>query len=396
VCHPPPPDELSARRPRVALYSHDAMGIGHMRRNLLIAQTLVASSLRANVLLVAGAAEANVFAARNGVDCLTLPAVHKEANGSYRSRSLALEAFEPDVLIVDKLPRGLGNELDPTLEHFRQLGDVSCVLGLRDVLDEPMAVQRDWERVGNEAAVERYYDAVWVYGDPGVYDVIRECRFSERVAKKALYTGYLDRRAASSSAAEGQQERSLADSGLPSGPFVLCMVGGGQDGDRLASTFADARLPENHYGVIVTGPFMSPAMRASLRRRAGRDPRLRVLEFVSEPTALLGRAERVIAMGGYNTVSEVLSFQKLALIVPRVEPRREQLIRAKTMQRMGLVHACHPQMLRPETLTDWLATDLEKPRRVREQVDLDGLSRLPGLLEQLLRSHPIPPSPRTS
>ena len=29
------------RTVRVALYSHDAMGVGHVRRNLLIAQTLV-------------------------------------------------------------------------------------------------------------------------------------------------------------------------------------------------------------------------------------------------------------------------------------------------------------------------------------------------------------------
>ncbi|HEX9203338.1 MAG TPA: glycosyltransferase, partial [Vicinamibacteria bacterium] len=35
------------QRPRVVLYSHDTMGLGHMRRNLLIAQFLTAAGLEA-------------------------------------------------------------------------------------------------------------------------------------------------------------------------------------------------------------------------------------------------------------------------------------------------------------------------------------------------------------
>jgi predicted glycosyltransferase len=34
------------RRPRVASYSHDAMGLGHLRRTQLIARILVPSALR--------------------------------------------------------------------------------------------------------------------------------------------------------------------------------------------------------------------------------------------------------------------------------------------------------------------------------------------------------------
>jgi predicted glycosyltransferase len=44
----------------------------------------------------------------------------------------------------------------------------------------------------------------------------------------------------------------------------------------------------------------------------------------------------VIAMGGYNTFCEILSFDKPALIVPRSQPRLEQTIRAMNAQRLGL------------------------------------------------------------
>lgn len=42
----------------------------------------------------------------------------------------------------------------------------------------------------------------------------------------------------------------------------------------------------------------------------------------------MNRAHCVVAMGGYNTFCEILSFDKPALIVPRVKPRLEQAIRA--------------------------------------------------------------------
>ena len=84
------------------------------------------------MLMIAGAAQANVFAAQRGVDCLTLPSLGKRSDGRYTARSLtiprdrlvamrtrsiraALEEFDPDVFIVDTVPRGALGELEPTL-----------------------------------------------------------------------------------------------------------------------------------------------------------------------------------------------------------------------------------------------------------------------------------------
>src|SRR5262249_22781637 len=46
---------------RVVLYSHDTMGLGHMRRNLLIAQTLIGSRAAPVILMIAGAKEAGAL-----------------------------------------------------------------------------------------------------------------------------------------------------------------------------------------------------------------------------------------------------------------------------------------------------------------------------------------------
>ena len=51
----------------------------------------------------------------------------------------------------------------------------------------------------------------------------------------------------------------------------------------------------------------------------------------------MARAAGVVAMGGYNTFCEILSFDKRALIIPRIAPRLEQFIRTKRAAELGLL-----------------------------------------------------------
>src|SRR5712692_4790528 len=135
-------------RCRVAYYSLDTMGLGHMRRNLLLAQALRRSRLHAMVRMIAGAREACLLTRAGGIDCVALPSLLKDADGRYHPRHLevslrevlalrtataraALDAFDPDVLIVDNVPRGALRELDPVLESLHARRRALLVLGLR-------------------------------------------------------------------------------------------------------------------------------------------------------------------------------------------------------------------------------------------------------------------------
>ena len=384
---------------RYVLYSHDTMGLGHMRRNLLLADTLGRSARPGISLIIAGAREAGLFHVPAGADCLTLPALHKQADGGYLSRSLgvslkdllsirgetiwaAINSFNPDLLIVDNVPRGARGELDVTLKRLTRRGHTQCVLGLRDVLDDPAVVEREWAKAANLEAIRAHYAAIWVYGDPNVYDPVREYGFPKDVAAKVRYTGYLDRRSQPSRPGSDSALSSLSGVEQP-GRMMLCLVGGGQDGARVADAFAAAVLPPDAYGVIVTGPFMPRAVQRRLQAAASRSPRLRIVEFTSEPTALMERADRVVSMGGFNTVNEILAFEKPALIIPRVSPRREQLIRAERLQALGLVDTLHPDAMTPDALTQWLASTIVRPSRVRDRVNFNGLDCVPRLVEEL-------------
>jgi len=160
----------------------------------------------------------------------------------------------------------------------------------------------------------------------------------------------------------------------------------------LAEAFVRAELPPGTAGVVLTGLYMPGKTRERLRRMAARRPELRLLEFVPEPAPLMQRADRVIAMGGYNTICEVLSFEKRALIVPRVSPQPEQLIRAERLRDLGVIDMLHPAQLSPRAITDWLARDLGPPPPSRSRIDFGGLNRIPVMLAELLENSAGPVS----
>src|SRR5260370_38710115 len=238
------PARSCGRQLRIALYSPGIVGLGHMRRNLLIGQTLAVSTPGAVVLMIAEAWHPAAFAMPSGMDCLPLPPLRKDADGQCQPRYLgvslpeltalranviraSLTSFEPDVLIVDFLPRGRLGELEPALEHIRARGRTRFVLGLRDVLEDPL-----WFHDANEGLIRDCYDSVWIYGDPGVYDLIREYGFSPEVAAKMSHTGYLDQRRRLD-CADPECASMLDRLGLPPGRLVLCLVWGGWVGAAL-------------------------------------------------------------------------------------------------------------------------------------------------------------------
>ncbi|MBD2296777.1 glycosyltransferase [Anabaena sphaerica FACHB-251] len=389
----------NSRKCRIALYSHDTMGLGHKRRNFLIAQTLGYSPLETDVLMISGIQDGGNVPTPQGVDCLSLPALYKNIDGKYQARRLDLslqeiitlrsqvilttiKTFKPDIFIVDNVPRGAVRELEPTLNYLRSQGETRCILGLRDVLDEPASVQRDWKRLANEEAIQTYYDAVWVYGDPSIYDLAQEYNFHPNTVNKLRYTGYLDQRNRLKFM-DIESIQAFKSLNLPSGRLALCLLGGGQDGARLAETFATAELPPEMNGIILTGPFMPQEVQQRLQKLAAKRDNLRVLKYLSEPTLLINQAERVIAMGGYNTTCELLSFQKRSLIVPRIKPRREQLVRAERLQSLGLVDVLHPHHLTSQALTDWLTQETEKPQ-IRNFVNLNGLNHISQFIDEIL------------
>ena len=366
--------------PRIALYSHDTMGLGHIRRTSLLARALRRPPLNAHVLLLSGIRESGAYPLPDGIDSITLPAYRKHGDGSYGARALgislerlialrsqtlaaALDAFAPDVFIVDNVARGALGELDDSLARQQARG-CRIVLGLRDIIDEPAAVARQWQKLRTLDTIRDYYDAVWIYGDARLYDTV--AAYGLAAADKPItYLGYPDplQRAETSPASDNDA------------PYALCLLGGGQDGYALAETFARTTLPDGWRAILLTGAMMPAAERAQLAAILADRPDYQLLEFTPEPLALMRGARAIIAMSGYNTTLELLALNAPMLLVPRIKPRREQWLRAVRLAELGLADCLHPDELSPARLSAWLA-DARPRKTARDRLDFNGLEHI--------------------
>jgi predicted glycosyltransferase len=266
--------------------------------------------------------------------------------------------FAPDILLVDRHARGLHRELEPALDiHRRRRPRARAVLGLRDILDEPATIAREWAEHDLTSVIEHYYDAVLCYGDRGVYDLAAEYQFPEIVADRLQYTGYLtDGLLVTDFAAVRQR---------PAGTrLAVCTLGGGQDGAAVAGAFlaAMAHLRERSWrGLLITGPYMNPNDVDALRRhRAATD--VTITRMATDVPRYLAAADAVFCMGGYNTTCEVLGLAVPAVIVPRTSPRLEQMMRAQRLADRGLVRWLHPDALTPRVVAGALADVADTPR----------------------------------
>ena len=390
--------EASTAEPlRVVFYSHDSQGMGHFRRNRALAHALaqrlpVLTGRPVTGLLVNGVAGSVTSSLPAGFDVVTLPAVGK-TGVAYGPRRLGLGldavtglrsqivratllSFRPDLVVVDRHALGVGGELEEGLRALREeVPGARVVLGLREVLDTPQALAREWERTP-VPTVRGLYDEIWVYGDPRVHDLRTSGELPEELHDLVRYQGYLS------------HGRAEDPPGIePSTPYLLTTVGGGSDGTRLCLAAARATVPTGHVQVIVTGPQMSEADHRAVERAAG--ARTTVVRSVADAAGLIRQAAAVISMAGYNTVTEALAVDVPALFVPREWPRREQLLRCQGLAADGAVDLLRASQLSPEALTRWWASAVGR-RVSREHLDLGGLRATARSAAELLAGAATP------
>jgi predicted glycosyltransferase len=337
---------------RILMYSHDTFGLGHLRRCRTIAHSLVEDYRGLMVLIISGSQIAGAFDYRARVDFVKIPSVIKLRNGEYTSlaehidlkdtikmrRSIirhTAETFEPDIFIVDKEPMGLHGEIEDTLDYLRTQR-THLVLGLREVMDAPRLLDKEWKRNDIMGKIDKYYDSIWVYGPPDFYDPLTGLDVPQSVRDRMEFVGFLQRRAL----------HEKLSSHRPKGDYILVTTGGGGDGASLIDDVMNAYRHDpglTHKALIVLGPFMPGEQRAEFLRKGRNIPQIEVIEFDTRMEELIASSKAVVAMGGYNTYCEILSFDKPALIVPRTVPREEQLLRANRAAELGMVDVLLPE-----------------------------------------------------
>jgi predicted glycosyltransferase len=388
------------------IYSHDTFGLGNIRRVLAIAKHLIDVDPEVSILILSGSPMLHAFQLQSRIDYVKLPCLTRTQQGKYAVKFLSMEYshlikmrssiishavrdFEPDLIMVDKKPLGVENELLPALRmdaQTRLARRARLVLVLRDILDSPEVTKEQWRKHEYHRAIEDFYDLVMVVGSPDVFDVRREYDFTQASAAKTCFCGYIGRELGARPPQAVREEL-----GIDGKPLLLVTVGGGEDGYRVISCCLDgltakARRCEFHT-LVLCGPDMPKAQQQRIRVRSAALADVFVKEFTDDLMSYMGAADLVLSMGGYNTLCEILTLKKRAIVVPRVDPVQEQWIRAQRMAKRGLMRAIHPDDLSPEGLMRAVEEELtsnEIPLEHMHKIDLDALGRITACINSLL------------
>ncbi len=393
-------------RHRALFYSHDSFGLGHFRRSLTIASYLSRHIEDLSALMLTGIESPASFEKPRGVDFVKLPAIWKAGADDYRSRHLRVSfgrvrrireqlirtvtrAYAPSLFVVDNVPCGADGELMPTLRYLHQRRpETQVVLTLRDVLDEPSRIIAQWKNAGAFEAIERFYDEVWIAGSKDVFDPTVLYEFPEKVAERSRFCGYVVR-----SVAEEDMASIMQEFRLPDRPLVVVSCGGGGDGAALIGVYAEMvrTVPADQmHSVVFLGPDMAATERRELKAKLlPLSDRVLTFDYRPDLAAFMRLATVTVSMAGYNTICEILSLGKQAVVVPRDHPRVEQVLRARAFEGLGLLDVVEPGNLSGDTLRAAVCAALLKARdgtrpEMPPGLDFDGQRRIGKRVERFL------------
>ena len=375
-----------ARGPRYVFFTNECVGLGHLRRTFALARATADHRPSTSALVVTGSAAVSGYPLPPRVDTVKLPVLARDGHGLHSARTLAVglddihrvrsgiavgavDAFEPDVVVVDKTPLGLNGELMPVLDRLREMGS-RVVLGLRDIDDSQEAVMRAWSGRLTIDAIRHYYDAVLVYGPESGIDALA-CLGVDDLGIPVHHVGYV-----------GTAVPEQLPTDLPDG-YMLITPGGGADGFALLrDVVAAMRMsPLPCPAVMVTGPLMPERQVRALRDLAQGLP-LTIHVFRADMEAVIAGARCIVAMAGYNTVSELIGTGRPALLAPRGGPSGEQLVRAESLAARGVVDLLRPEHRTPATLRAAIGR-LLNDRAPMAPVVHDGAARAARILSRL-------------
>jgi predicted glycosyltransferase len=334
--------------------------MGHLVRSFRLAQALAGDF---SVVFLNGGPLPSGIEPPRGIRIIDLPPLGMGSDGLLISRDpqytveqakqlrrqrvhAVYEQHQPRIIVIELFPFGrmkFADELLPLLEHAREGRNTKPLIlcSLRDILVSGRIFQ---QRHDDRACtiINEYFDAVLVHTDPAFARLEDSFKPSQPLTVPVHYTGFV----LPEHRAQDPQQRTRR---------VVVSAGGGIVGAPLlgAAVAAHAMLWETERlpMTVIAGPFLPEADWDALRVEADHRQGLTLLRSVPDLVTELRGATASVSQCGYNTTMDILCSGVAALVVPFATPsENEQAVRARALERLGLVRVLDPARLDGPTL----------------------------------------------
>jgi len=371
----------------VLFYVQHLLGVGHVKRAAALCRGFERAGLRVTVVLGGPPVDLADF---GGATIVQLPTARTADTGfsaildedgrpiddawrdGRRARLLAIyERTRPAVLLVELFPFGRRQfrfELLPLLEAARRDARIAC--SVRDILVVKNKPERNREVADT---VNRYFDRVFVHGDPAVVPLDATFPETDRIRDRVAYTGYVAEQAGGGS------------QGSVGAGEIIVSTGGGAVGENLMRTALAARQADHlaeYPWRMLAGGNLDPAVFDDLRVKAPEG--VTVEQARPDFRDLLAGAALSISQGGYNTVMDILAAGCPALVVPFADgSESEQTYRARKFEQRGLLHVLDEAGMTPERLGRAAEAAIAAPPATQD-FDMSGVETTARMVAEMV------------
>ena len=335
------------------IYVQHLLGVGHLQRSLLLAAELARQDF--SVELVSGG-KPHSSAVAKGVQIRQLAPVYSpdgsftcllnndgvEIDANWRNQRKqqllnCFAAFDPQVLITETFPFGrrmMRFELLPLLAAARASTNcIQVIASVRDILQPKSKAERIEETC---ELIEKYYAHVLVHGDTSIARLEDSFSAAARIDQKVSYSGYIC------------ADTSAVPPGSEGCDEVLVSAGSSATGFEILKASIAAKplssFRDLHWRILVS-PAIDENRFEELKQLAGEG--VCVERNRADFSELVKRARLSISQAGYNTMTDILSSDTPAVVIPYAEATEiEQTLRAQILQ-----HHDRVAMLRQDELS---------------------------------------------
>ncbi|MCP4156758.1 MAG: UDP-glucosyltransferase [bacterium] len=311
---------------RILFYAVNGLGLGHVTRLLAIAREIKKLRADAEILFITSS-EADSVIFSEGFPAVKVPSKNIARESGLRARIHArilqqtawsvFSAFNPHITVVDTFPLGFTYELDPVL-----LWKSSKFVFVYRQRKQEKTLNKRFQTALNK------YDLVIVPHEKDAYGVELDEEINALYAGRIIIRGKRDLLPV---------QRVVDEFDLPPGKkyALITLGGGGQEGLE--------ELIRQILGIFKEYPGIHPVVaHGNLMRKLNTGSDCTVIKQHYPICELYNAFDYVIAGCGYNTVNELLYFNKPALYLPFERQVDDQYKRARDVQDAGLGLMANP------------------------------------------------------
>lgn len=395
--------DMATNNPRILLYCHNAVGIGHIARTGCIGKAIREISPSTDVLVITGSRQVYPGLIPNNIATVKLPAARliyqdEEFHAIPQDLSIpfdeliklrseiissVIDVFRPDIWVVDHNPAGFYHELDKSLALYKEkVHQGKLILGIRGIAYGLSDSQSYFEKYANYLV--DYYDHLLIYTDPKIMKVNSLEKMPASVQSKVFYTGYISR-------TKSLLNPNIVQSNDNASKKIIVAVGSGGVGYPVlkcaVQALAIAKNPQWDV-TIVGGLYLGDQEKSKIIEMVGNLPsecNVKYEQFLDDLPDQLSDTDLFIGRAGYNSLVDVISSNCSAIVIPYETVMGDQLLNAQNLSCFYDMTILREKDLSPENLYSAIKDRLSNKNKSATAIDITGAEKTAAFLVNLVK-----------